>query len=302
MKTRLSHRLAGAAATGILAIASHSAHALIAEVDTFKIVKNGTELFVDTFSDGVAPPAAPGEFATYLYPRGDFLEANGKLILNPASGPIAANAAGALSSTTRITFSTNIVPEDQVTGLKSNHVFSVSATFALLDNTVPQDSYGLRLTDRDALGQLGVGTNGDDVIELRVNHGANGRNLQFRRQNFLPGGGITVLGSPAISQAWFDRYEQVELTLEKTNANSNEISARARLIDADDPNASLTINWPTGTTTSAFNGENWTRAEIYAAQAPIPEPETYAMLLAGLGLVGWQLRRRAKRDAASRIA
>jgi len=302
MKPRLSHRLAGFAATGILAFASHAAHALIAEVDTFKIVKNGAELFVDTFSDGVAPPSAPGEFATYLFPRGDFLEANGKLILNPATGPITANAAGTLSSTTRITFSTNIVPDDQVTGLKSNHVFSVSATFALLDNTVAQDSYGIRLTDRDALGQLGLGTSGDDVIELRVNHGANSRNLQFRRQNFLPGGGITVLGSSPIGQTLFNQYEQIELILEKTDANSNAISARARLIDADDPNASLTINWPTGTTTSAFNGENWTRAELYAAQAPIPEPETYAMLLAGLGLVGWQLRRRAKRDAASRIA
>lgn len=31
------------------------------------------------------------------------------------------------------------------------------------------------------------------------------------------------------------------------------------------------------------------------AAAPVPEPETYAMLLAGLGLVGWQVRRRNKR-------
>jgi hypothetical protein len=28
--------------------------------------------------------------------------------------------------------------------------------------------------------------------------------------------------------------------------------------------------------------------------APVPEPETYAMLLAGLGLVGWQARRRTQ--------
>lgn len=30
---------------------------------------------------------------------------------------------------------------------------------------------------------------------------------------------------------------------------------------------------------------------------PIPEPETYAMLLAGLGLLGWHARRRKKREA-----
>jgi hypothetical protein len=27
---------------------------------------------------------------------------------------------------------------------------------------------------------------------------------------------------------------------------------------------------------------------------PIPEPETYALMLAGLGLVGWAARRRAR--------
>jgi hypothetical protein len=32
--------------------------------------------------------------------------------------------------------------------------------------------------------------------------------------------------------------------------------------------------------------------------APIPEPETYAMLLAGLGLLGWQARRRKMKRAA----
>ena len=32
---------------------------------------------------------------------------------------------------------------------------------------------------------------------------------------------------------------------------------------------------------------------ITLANAPVPEPETYAMLLAGLGLVGWAARRRA---------
>ncbi|TVO59153.1 PEP-CTERM sorting domain-containing protein [Denitromonas halophila] len=30
----------------------------------------------------------------------------------------------------------------------------------------------------------------------------------------------------------------------------------------------------------------------YTAVTPVPEPETYAMMLAGLGLVGWQVRRR----------
>jgi hypothetical protein len=34
------------------------------------------------------------------------------------------------------------------------------------------------------------------------------------------------------------------------------------------------------------------QAAVDIAAAPVPEPETYAMLIAGLGLVGWQTRRR----------
>jgi len=32
--------------------------------------------------------------------------------------------------------------------------------------------------------------------------------------------------------------------------------------------------------------------------APIPEPETYAMMLAGLGLMGFVARRRKQKEAA----
>lgn len=43
-----------------------------------------------------------------------------------------------------------------------------------------------------------------------------------------------------------------------------------------------------GALNSAFGGE----FGIGGSVAPIPEPETYAMLLAGLGLIGWVARRR----------
>lgn len=39
-------------------------------------------------------------------------------------------------------------------------------------------------------------------------------------------------------------------------------------------------------------------AQDLAVFAPIPEPETYAMMLAGLGLQGFIARRRMGRDAA----
>ena len=38
----------------------------------------------------------------------------------------------------------------------------------------------------------------------------------------------------------------------------------------------------------------WITVPIYATSAPVPEPSTYAMLLAGLGLVAWRVQRRMK--------
>lgn len=46
----------------------------------------------------------------------------------------------------------------------------------------------------------------------------------------------------------------------------------------------------------ASDGHSLSLAQVAIdiAAAPVPEPETYAMLAAGLGLVGWQVRRRNK--------
>ena len=46
---------------------------------------------------------------------------------------------------------------------------------------------------------------------------------------------------------------------------------------------------------SAGNGGAYGSQDIlnWSFTSPVPEPETYAMLLAGLGLVGGQIRRRA---------
>jgi hypothetical protein len=46
--------------------------------------------------------------------------------------------------------------------------------------------------------------------------------------------------------------------------------------------------------TSSFPG-----GEIRGLLVPVPEPETYAMMLGGLGLVGWAARRRRASSAAS---
>jgi hypothetical protein len=35
--------------------------------------------------------------------------------------------------------------------------------------------------------------------------------------------------------------------------------------------------------------------------AAVPEPETYSMMLIGIGLVGWQLQRKSRRSRAHRL-
>jgi hypothetical protein len=48
--------------------------------------------------------------------------------------------------------------------------------------------------------------------------------------------------------------------------------------------------------TSKYCGGSYDCSAKYTPLTPVPEPETYAMLLAGLGLVGFSARRRMNRD------
>jgi hypothetical protein len=52
----------------------------------------------------------------------------------------------------------------------------------------------------------------------------------------------------------------------------------------------LLFHWSSKITSFNLTGESLSNFRAYAA--PIPEPETYAMMIAGLGLVGFMARRR----------
>ena len=62
--------------------------------------------------------------------------------------------------------------------------------------------------------------------------------------------------------------------------------------------------WTTFSDTfNIFNGETFTRPLFIANFAlPVPEPESYTLMLVGAGLIGWQLRRKSVRAMKSRLA
>lgn len=49
---------------------------------------------------------------------------------------------------------------------------------------------------------------------------------------------------------------------------------------------------PLSSVTMTSGGDYWVTANDLTLAMPVPEPETYAMMLMGLGLVGWMRRRR----------
>lgn len=277
-----------------------AASAFEAKLNSFAIQKNGATLLLDTFSDGAPPPSADTELATYLYPRGGLSESSVFLTMTPALDALAQTATGESVRFAGATFSTNIGSNGAL-GLRSNNTLLVRGLFGLAPLPAIGDGYGIRLTDRNQQGLLDVGTSGDDVIELGVFRQTDGiARVVFRRQDFL-GNAITQYSF----QTALLNHSQIELSLTKSNSATNAgIEASYRYIRQDGTPTNLFEMAKTdseGNAIRIFSGEDWTRGEFFAVQA-IPEPETYAMLLAGVGLIGWRLRRRNRRANALRIA
>jgi len=55
--------------------------------------------------------------------------------------------------------------------------------------------------------------------------------------------------------------------------------------------------WIVGTAYNTLTGESHGHELVNTVAAPVPEPETYAMLLVGLGLIGFTAMRRKDHTA-----
>ena len=263
-------------------LAPHASAGYNVTVDDFVLNKNGTTVFSDTYSDGLPPPSHPIAPSTFFRVEGTVSESGGRLIMDQSGGIIGYNASSqprvyqsvqlnSNASTTQDTSS-----PDYALGLKSWHNFYASATF---DYSVPSPGlvYGLRLADF----AQGSTTSGNDTAFLII-YGGGSPQISFYQQNYVLGT-VNLLDSTNLLSTPFD---QVQLVLSHA-ANSNQVSASWTYLLGGVAQGIGSFS----STATLFSDEPFTRASLMVS-APIPEPESWALMLAGLGMIGAIARRR----------
>lgn len=286
------------AACGLIALSSGVA-AIEYRIDQLAIERNGTAIFLDDYADGIAPPVGTtfinSPTAGYSGVVGNFAgaELNGKLTLDPLHrgiatvNPFTGQPEGIRFQAAYLNVNTQSTPETAGRGLKLHHTFTVSAIFDLVipGPTTRFDSYGLRLADFDNAGPAGW----NDVLDLQVFKdaatGAPKLGLFHRDFHGSTQRLETTLLDPALG-------DQVELTFTKAVADDPTVAVSYRYwLQGAAVGPAITFS----ASATLFHGEIFTRPGIFAVAAAVPEPETWAMLVAGLPLMAaFARRRRAK--------
>jgi VCBS repeat-containing protein len=231
------------------------------KIDEFKIVKNGSLFFGDTFGDGNPPPSAPlgfGNISSYSV-TGTIVEQNGKAVLTGANAGFGTGSPTGdpfFGEYATLNTNTDPYPTNALLGLKDNSSFTVSGLFDLTLPAEDRNEYGIRLTDRTSFQA------GDDVVELRVARGADGiERVQLREIDFSSHIS-TVLQSFTLNPG---SHDQILLSLTNDVAHPGVVHASFQLEQGGVlDGATLTNFTATGT---IFSNENWTRAQFFA-EAP----------------------------------
>jgi hypothetical protein len=289
MKTFKTYFAAAAAAT-LLATTGAAQAAFMPVIDEFWIVRNGSEIFRDSFNGTLPQSETTGANPTYSTSgAAGFLSEDGKLTMDPSLG------SGVLIPGTTADLFTGATRRTSISGggneLNQAASFEVHGLFDLggsAEPMTPGDAFGIRFTDRTGAQE------GDDAIQLSYRMLSDTSiTVSLAKLDFVADT-VTVLdvgslvsgsGTPA----------QIELVL-GNGAGSDTIDASFTIFDSgggviQSDTLFATIG-PDDVT--IFNGEDFTRGQFFTTTSvDVPAPEPGSLALIGLGLAGiWRMRRK----------
>ena len=231
-------------------------------VDEFWIVKDGVEIFRDSFEDGVLPPSGPDGPTTYnlFGAAGIAAESGGKLTMRPSLGDAVnlsnVTADVATSATRRLTSNPS-----SPNFLGQGNAFEIHALYDLWSlPAAPGQSFQVRATDRaPALGNAGDNTYGLFVgFNVTTGH----TTVALHLNNFATG--ISTPIDAVSIQPWIGIADQIELILSK-EAGSAELQASYNLYIAGGLKPIASGNLGSETTLTIYDGEDYIFAQILAS-------------------------------------
>jgi hypothetical protein len=271
---------------GMLPIESRAFNVFI---DQFQVTRDGAVSFVDNFSDGNPPPSAPNfinntpaAYTSTLF--SGTAESNGLLRLDTSQGVLVTGPTGAPVLTQSATLVSDTTTSTTA-GQKRNMDLTLSGLFSLTTLTGPYNSgYGIRFVDN-----LVNGPNHQQAALSVQYDAATGQNRVAWVFADFDAHTNTTVDSVLLSAP--GGADEIQLSLNHVK-NTDDITAGYAFYQGGSP---MVTGAGTFTTPiQMFQGETYVRSMFFAVET-IPEPETYAMLLAGLGLMGWVGRRRMQK-------
>jgi hypothetical protein len=258
-----------------------SSSALVVEIDQFDIVKNGSSLFSDSFSNNLTPSQEAGYGVFGAFPNG--VETGGLLTLDSDWGGLGSNAAGQARRTLGVIRQTNINPSFPTNGLTRDDTIEVSAIFNLV---APPGSltkgYGIQVQEAELGEPLRL------LVELDVQYNAavGGDVIRYLRQDFVSNS-ITTLG--AVPLAIPPGADQIMLVISRPDVSNGDFYGAYAFGTGgvfDAPSAFATPG-------SLFAIDDFVRGRFIDFTAlPAPEPTTLALLGVGLAALGATRRRK----------
>ena len=231
-------------------------------LDEFWIVKNGVEIFRDSFNDGMLPPSGPDGAATYSASglAGMTLEAAGRLTMTPYLGEaVAITTTASDVATTAIRASSTNSASPNFLGQASS--FEIHGLYDL--SSLPfrdGQSFQVRATDR----ATGIGNEGNNTYGINVSRSRGIVNVVLRRNDFVANTS-TRIDFVSIQQ-WIGIADQIELVLSKA-AGSAQLSASYILYQAGTVLASGGLGGDTPLT--IYIGEPYIRAQFLTVDSKI---------------------------------